>query len=216
MLRVWTTGHNPRPPAPADPPVRPLDGSRRWFSEDRDPGGDERRPLHTPEQAPAPRPRPTRCGCSRLPLGRLARDGEGREAVATSFAIGDTVEIPWRPERPVRVDGRMYEAVTRLRSALIVASQRRSTLTYAEASAAIDAIYPARGLARALDLLSYDCGQRKEPSLAALIVRSTQVQSALDSRVMQKPSGSAAISIGAACPDNRAGSSAVTTPSVTV
>jgi hypothetical protein len=93
--------------------------------------------------------------------------------VATSFAIGDTVEIPWRPERPVKVDDRMYEAVTRLRSALIVASQRRSTLTYAEASAAIDGIYPARGLARALDLLSYDCGQRKEPSLAALVVRST-------------------------------------------
>jgi hypothetical protein len=29
-----------------------------------------------------------------------------------NFAIGDTVEIPWRPERPVKVDDRMYEAVT--------------------------------------------------------------------------------------------------------
>src|SRR6266498_5742418 len=35
--------------------------------------------------------------------------GEGQEAVATSFTIGDTVEITWRPDRPVRVDARMYE-----------------------------------------------------------------------------------------------------------
>jgi hypothetical protein len=89
-----------------------------------------------------------------------------------NFAIGDTVEIPWRPERPVRVDDRMYEAVTRLRSAGTVAAQRRSTLTYAEAATAIDELYPARGLGRAPDLLSQDCSQRGEPSLAALVVRS--------------------------------------------
>jgi hypothetical protein len=90
----------------------------------------------------------------------------------TSFAVGDVVEVKWRPERPVKVDDRMYEAVVRLRSALIVAAQRRSTLTYAETATAIDELYPARGLGRALDLLSYDCGQRGEPSLAALVVRS--------------------------------------------
>src|SRR6266545_3369166 len=90
-----------------------------------------------------------------------------------TFELGDTVTIKWRPDRPVRVDKRMYEAVTRLRSALIVASQRRSTLTYGEASAAIDEIYPARGLGRALDLLSQDCIERKEPSLTALVVQST-------------------------------------------
>lgn len=90
-----------------------------------------------------------------------------------TFELGDTATIKWRPDRPVRVDKRMYEAVTRLRSALIVASQRRSTLTYGEASAAIDEIHPARGLGRALDLLSQDCIERKEPSLAALVVQST-------------------------------------------
>ena len=66
----------------------------------------------------------------------------------------------------------MYEAVTRLRSAGIVAAQRRTTLTYAEAAMAIDELYPARALGRALDLLSHDCIQRREPSLAALVVRS--------------------------------------------
>jgi hypothetical protein len=34
-------------------------------------------------------------------------------------------------------------------------------------------VYPARGLGRALDLLSQDCIERKEPSLAALVVQST-------------------------------------------
>lgn len=98
---------------------------------------------------------------------------ERLKTMGATFELGDTVTIKWRPDRPVRVDKRMYEAVTRLRSALIVASQRRSTLTYGEASAAIDEIYPARGLGRALDLLSQDCIERKEPSLAALVVQST-------------------------------------------
>lgn len=90
----------------------------------------------------------------------------------TSFEIGDAVEIAWRPERPtIKVDKRMYQAVTRLRSAGIVAAQRRSTLTYGEAEDAIDTLYAAQGLGRALDLLTYDCQQRREPSLAALFVR---------------------------------------------
>lgn len=88
-----------------------------------------------------------------------------------NFKVGDTVEIQWRPERPVTVNERMYEAVARLRSATIVAALRRSTLTYTEAERAIDLLYPARGLGAALDLLSYDCIKRREPSLAALVVR---------------------------------------------
>jgi hypothetical protein len=89
-----------------------------------------------------------------------------------SFKVGEVVEIAWRPERPVKVDDRMYEAVTRLRSATIVAAQRRSTLTYGEAEVVLDRLYIARGLGPALDLLSYDCERRGEPSLAALVVRS--------------------------------------------
>ena len=41
---------------------------------------------------------------------------------------------------------RLYEAVTRMRSALIVAAKRRSTLTYSELAAAIDKIFIERGL----------------------------------------------------------------------
>ncbi len=64
----------------------------------------------------------------------------------------------------------MYEAALRLRSALIVAAQRRSTLTYQEASDAIDGIFPRQGLGRPLDLLSHDRALRGEPSLAALVI----------------------------------------------
>jgi len=46
-----------------------------------------------------------------------------------SFAIGDTVEIRWQPELPVKVDDRMYEAVTRLRSGGSSQSRRGTTLT---------------------------------------------------------------------------------------
>jgi hypothetical protein len=70
---------------------------------------------------------------------------------AGSFKVGDTIEVPWRPERPAKVTPTMYEAVRRLRSALIIAARRRSTITYGEAELAIDSLYPARGLGAALD-----------------------------------------------------------------
>jgi hypothetical protein len=93
------------------------------------------------------------------------------EVAEMNFTIGETVPNP-RPGRPpIHVTAAMYEAVSRLRSATIVAAQRRSTLTYSDAEAAIDSLYPARGLAPVLDLLSHDCIARGEPALAALVVR---------------------------------------------
>jgi hypothetical protein len=89
----------------------------------------------------------------------------------SSFAIGDVVVTSFRPERPINVTPLMYEAVGRLRSALIVAAQRRSTLTYEQASAAIDGAYVPAGLGRPLDLLSEDCARRGEPALSALVVQ---------------------------------------------
>jgi hypothetical protein len=97
-------------------------------------------------------------------------------ATSKSFDVGDTIEISWRPARPVTVNERMYEAVVRLRSATIVAAQHHSTLTYTEAAAAIDALYSYRRLGAALDLLSHDCIARDEPSLAALVVQKNSGQ----------------------------------------
>lgn len=90
---------------------------------------------------------------------------------AISFAVGDVVVPSFRPERPITVTAVMYEAAVRLRSALIVAAQRRSTLTYDQASAAIDGLFVPAGLGRPLDLLKEDCIRRGEPSLSALVVQ---------------------------------------------
>jgi hypothetical protein len=89
----------------------------------------------------------------------------------TSFTIGDVVDIPWRPERPVRVTANMYDAALRLRPALIDTAKRRSTLTYGEAEILIEGRYVAQGLGPLLDLISADCDSCREPSLAALVVR---------------------------------------------
>ena len=86
------------------------------------------------------------------------------------FEIGDTVTTTFRPERPIKVTPVMYEAALRLRSALIVAAQRRSTLTYDQASNAIDGVFLTRALGKPLDLVSHDCMQRGEPSLSALVI----------------------------------------------
>jgi hypothetical protein len=87
-----------------------------------------------------------------------------------SFAVGDVVNTRFRPERPIKVTEVMYQAALRLRSALIVAAQRRSTLTYQQASDAIDGIFAKQGLGRPLDLVSHDCQGRGEPSLSSLVI----------------------------------------------
>jgi hypothetical protein len=88
-----------------------------------------------------------------------------------SFDLGDTIEFEWRPQRPVTVDRRMLEAVRGLRSVAIDRASRRQKITYGEAAVAIAGLYIPQGFGRALDLLSWDCEQRGEPSLACLFVR---------------------------------------------
>jgi hypothetical protein len=97
--------------------------------------------------------------------------------MATSFQPDQVVPVPWRPERPqIRVTENMIEALVRLRPALIVVAKRRSTLTYGEAETVIDGLIKmGHGVAdggRLLDLITVDCERRREPSLAALVVRS--------------------------------------------
>ena len=122
----------------------------------------------------------------------------------TSFAVGDVVEVKWRPERPVKVDDRMYEAVVRLRSPLIVAAQRRSTLTYAETAAAIDELYPARGLGRALDLLSTTAANEGSPPWLRLSSGRTPAEPARGGQETRRTSASAATGTGRRRSDNRA------------
>lgn len=56
-----------------------------------------------------------------------------------------------------------------LRGACLIAAWHRATLLYGEVAPLVG--LATRGMGRILDLLSYDCIQRKEPSLAALVVR---------------------------------------------
>lgn len=97
-----------------------------------------------------------------------------------TFAVGDVIVPDFRPERPINVTPLMYDAVLRLREVLIKAAKRRDTITYVEASEATNSTYIPQNLGKPLDLLSEDCIQRDEPSLAALVVRkdSGQVGSA--------------------------------------
>src|SRR4051794_24780498 len=89
---------------------------------------------------------------------------------SNAFQVGDVITVHWRKAKPIKVTDRLYEAVLRMRSALIVAAKRRSTLTYSEVAAAIDNLFSQRNLTKALDLLAYDCVKRGEPSLASLVV----------------------------------------------
>ncbi len=94
----------------------------------------------------------------------------------TIIVPGTVISTPWRRDRStITVTAHDCENFVRLRPALIVAAMRRTTLTYDEASLAIDNEHFAGGMSqtgRALDLITADCVARGEPSLAVLCVRS--------------------------------------------
>ncbi|MCP2316447.1 hypothetical protein APR12_001784 [Nocardia amikacinitolerans] len=88
-----------------------------------------------------------------------------------TFAVGDRLTFPWRPDDPVVVDDRMLSAAIRARAALIAVAITGQTITYKGLSRAIGGLYPYRKLGGLLDVLSLDCENRGERSLAALVVR---------------------------------------------
>lgn len=71
----------------------------------------------------------------------------------------------------VNVTPHMFAALQRIRPALIATAQARSITTYGLLSDATGAPYTAQGWGPALDVLSVDCAERGEPSLASLVVR---------------------------------------------
>ncbi|MFI1237931.1 hypothetical protein [Nocardia salmonicida] len=88
-----------------------------------------------------------------------------------TFAVGDRLNFKWRPDSPVLVNDRLMAAAIRARSALIATACTGQTLTYKGLSAAIGGLYPYRRLGGLLDALTWDCIERDELSLAALVVR---------------------------------------------
>jgi hypothetical protein len=82
---------------------------------------------------------------------------------------GQTITTPWRG--PVNVTSLLAETVPLARAALLAAAQLGRTITYGQLSVALDGRYPPIALGNVLDLVSYDCQMRREPSLAALVIR---------------------------------------------
>lgn len=83
--------------------------------------------------------------------------------------VGATIATPWRG--PIKVTTLLAETVPLARAALLAAAQLGGTVTYGQLSAALDRRYPPISLGAVLDLVSYDCQLREEPSLAALVIR---------------------------------------------
>ncbi|WP_141714112.1 hypothetical protein [Micromonospora inyonensis] len=65
----------------------------------------------------------------------------------------------------------MQETLPIMRGVLISVALRGQTITYKELSIAIDQRYHYRQLGDLLDVLSQDCFDHDEPSLAALVTR---------------------------------------------
>lgn len=80
------------------------------------------------------------------------------------------LDLPFRDE-PVAVTPHMVAALERMRAALISVAQLGGTTTYRALALAVGGAYSPRSLGRPLDVLTIDCRNRGEPSLAALVVR---------------------------------------------
>ena len=85
------------------------------------------------------------------------------------LTVGATIATPWRG--PISVTSLLAETVPVARAALLTIAQLGSTMTYGQLSTALDRRYPPINLGSVLDLVSYDCRLRGEPSLAALVIR---------------------------------------------
>lgn len=101
--------------------------------------------------------------------------------------------------RAVHVTPLMVEVLPALRSFLVDAARRGRTVTYGEASRAVDGAYPPQGMGRLLDVVAVDCGRRGEPRLDALVVTMStrEVSTGFDGNAARDraaclPSGSAA------------------------
>ena len=85
-----------------------------------------------------------------------------RVAVGEEVVLGDG--------RTIRVTSHMYDALTRIRPALVATAQARAITTYGALNLATGRPYADHGLGPALAVLEVDCARRGEPPLTALVV----------------------------------------------
>lgn len=75
---------------------------------------------------------------------------------------------------------RLFKALPKLREALLAAAEEGRVVGPAEATEATDGAVLARGLPKALEVISADCARRGEPDLAALVVREAALADGTD------------------------------------
>ncbi|MBF5082509.1 hypothetical protein [Quadrisphaera sp. INWT6] len=75
---------------------------------------------------------------------------------------------------------RLFKAIPLLREALVAAAEEGRVVPPAEASEATDGAVTARGLGKALEVISADCARRGEPDLGALVVKESALVDGTD------------------------------------
>ena len=75
---------------------------------------------------------------------------------------------------------RLFKAIPLLREALLAAAEEGRVVPPSEASEATDGAVTARGLGKALEVISADCARRGEPDLGALVVKESALVEGTD------------------------------------
>lgn len=83
--------------------------------------------------------------------------------------LGEVVPFDFRPH-PYTVTETDLVWLPRMRDYLLGVARGRATVTYGQMKTDLEMPHAPNGLGRLLDLLSEECRQRKEPSLASLVV----------------------------------------------
>lgn len=82
----------------------------------------------------------------------------------------DSVSIEWRNGKVINITDLMRSTLDDVRNSLISTAIGGGTITYGELAAASGSRYAPSSMGRLLDVISFDCHERGEPSLAPLAV----------------------------------------------
>lgn len=85
----------------------------------------------------------------------------------------DNVSIDWRGGKDITITELMRDTLDIVRPILIGIASSGSTITYGELASSSGSRYIPTSMGRLLDVLSVDCRDRGEPSLASLVVSAT-------------------------------------------
>ena len=97
-----------------------------------------------------------------------------------------TITIPWKGNAEATVTELLSTTLDVARSVLIDVAKSGKKITYGELAKRSGTGYPAQSMGKVLDVLSLDCSDRGEPSLAPIVVRAATMKSRTDMSGLQK------------------------------